>query len=54
MNLIEKLRSMFKRRPMTPEELEAQRHAQDAMLDARVSQRSIGAQNYQSGRGRDE
>jgi hypothetical protein len=50
MGLMKKLRAMLKREPPTPEELETRRHASDLMLDRRVSQRGMAAQNYRTDR----
>jgi hypothetical protein len=52
MGLMKKLRAMLKREPPTPEELEAQRHASDQVLDSRVSQRGMAVQNYPTDRDR--
>lgn len=52
MGLLKKLRAMLKREPPTPEELEAQRHAADLVLDERVSQRGMAVQNYPTDRDR--
>jgi hypothetical protein len=43
---------MLKREPPTPEELDAQRHAADVVLDKRVSQRGMSVQNYPTERDR--
>ncbi len=51
MNIFKKL---FRREPKTPEDLEAEAEAhriRDEMETARLSQRSMAGQNYQSGRG---
>jgi hypothetical protein len=52
MGLIKKLRAILKREPPTPEELEAQKHRADVVLDKRVSQRAIAVQSYPTDRDR--
>jgi hypothetical protein len=52
MSLLKKISTMLKREPPTPEELEAQRHAADEVLDKHVSQRGMAVQNYPTDRDR--
>jgi len=54
MNPLQQIRGLLKRRPTTPEELEAAQEAarlRDEMKTIRISQRSSAGENYQSGRG---
>jgi hypothetical protein len=54
MSILDKLRTILKPRPKTPEDIAAEEEARrlhDDMLTARLSQESQAGQNYQSGRG---
>jgi hypothetical protein len=54
MGLLGKFRRAFKRRPMTPEELDAQRRAADLQMDDRAASRTRGDSglNYEAIQGR--
>lgn len=57
MNVVRKLISVLRGKPLTPEEAAARAEARavrDEVLNERLSQRSSASQIYQSGRGRDE
>lgn len=54
MKLLERLRGLFKSRPVTPEEAEEVAEAKRLQYEndsVRASQRTMAGQNYQSGRG---
>ena len=54
MSLIEKLLTLLRPAPETPEEIEAELESdriQDQLQTVRLSQRSTAGENYQSGRG---
>jgi hypothetical protein len=54
MSLIEKLLTLLRPAPETPEEIEAELESdrvQDQLQTVRLSQRSAAGENYQSGRG---
>ena len=54
MSVIEKLLTLLRPAPETPEEIEAELESdriQDQLQTVRLSQRSAAGENYQSGRG---